>query len=751
MLTPVKPKDSKITDVKQEKNCIYLFSEAGILRVLIFNDDIFRISFTNEQSFNENQASEFLQPKNETKYDLINSGEYYLISTAKLICKINMNTSSVCFTRKNEEQDNLLFSEKARDSHHLEKFDSFISLGNVKIEEIQTADGVKKHILAADKVYDKTLYHTRLDFLLDENEKIYGLGQCENGIWDYRHSKQYLNQANKKIAIPCFVSSKGYAVLFSTQSPSIFCGMNEPYFYSTADYYLDYYFIAPASKADIVKGIRQITGKALMPPKWAFGYIQSQERYESQEEILSTAGEFKKRNIPLSCIVLDWLSWPDGLWGQKSFDKTRFPQPDKMIENLGKDNVHFMISIWPSMDEKSENYKEMLEQKCLLNGINICNSFDKKARELYWKQAKEGLADFGVESWWCDSSEPSTPEWNHYECPPEEVQFSEYIQNAQDTMPLESSNAYGLYHSKGMYEGQKADFPQRRMLILTRSGVPGSQKYGVTLWSGDTSASWKTLKNQLIAAIQFSLSGIPYWTFDIGGFFVKKGINWYWNGDYDETTANPAYKELYTRWLQLGTFLPMFRAHGTDCRREPWAFDDDSHIFYNTICDFIKLRYKLLPYIYSIAGKVWHDDEQIIRPLFSCFEDSLVFDIFEQFMLGPNLMVCPVIKPMYYDKQGNEINAEKTINVYLPSDCDWYDWWTGQKHKGGQWLLCDADITKIPLFVKAGTVIPVDQDNKTLTLRFPDDNGHCEPFELYEDDGKTNEYLDGKYKIYKVF
>ena len=751
MLSPIKPKDSKITEVKQENNCIYLFSQAGILRVLIFNDDIIRISFTQEESFNENQALEFVQPQTQTKYDLIQSGDYYLISTSKLNCRINVNTASVSFTRKNDDQDNIIFSEKQNQSHHLERFDSFISSGNVKFEEIQTADGVKKHILAADKVFDKTLYHTRLDFLLDENEKIYGLGQCESGIWDYRNSKQYLNQGNKKIAIPCFISSKGYAVLFSTQSPSIYCGMSEPYFYTTADYYLDYYFIAPEKKEDIVKGIRLITGKALMPPKWAFGYVQSQERYESQEEILSTVGEFKKRNIPLSCIVLDWLSWPDGLWGQKSFDKTRFGEPDKMIEQLHKDNVHFMISIWPTMDEKSDNYKEMLEQKCLLNGVNICNSFEKKARELYWKQAKEGLADYGIESWWCDSSEPSTPEWNHYECPPEEVQFSEYIQNAQDIMPLEKSNAYGLYHAKGMYEGQKTDFPQRRMLILTRSGVLGSQKYGVTLWSGDTSASWKTLKNQLVAAVQFSLSGIPYWTFDIGGFFVKKGINWYWNGDYDQTTQNPAYRELYTRWLQLGTFLPMFRAHGTDCRREPWAFDDDSHIFYNTICDFIKLRYKLLPYIYSVAGKVWKEDEQFIRPLFTSFEDSEVYDIYEQFMFGPNIMICPVIKPMYYDKEGNEINAEKTIKVYLPCDCDWYDWWSGQQYKGGQWIETAADISKIPLFVKAGTVIPVEENNAIKTLRFPDSNGHCEPFELYEDDGKTNEYLNGKYKTYKVF
>ena len=748
MLTPIKPKDSTITQIKKENNFIYLISQAGILRIQIFCDDVFRISYTTEQEFNEHQGEEFLQPEEICKYDIFEKENEIRIISKEIICKISRKTGSICFIKNQNGTEHVLFSEKLFESHHLEKFDSYRTNGNIKVEEIQTADGLKKRILSADKIFDKTLYHTRLDFVLDEDEKIFGLGQAEHGLWDLSHSTQYLNQANKKIAIPFFVSSKGYGVLFSTQSPAIFKSSS---FYTTADYYLDYYFISPAHKADIVKRMRKITGKATLPPKWAFGYVQSQERYETQEEILNTAAEFKKRNIPLSCIVLDWLSWDDGMWGQKSFDKKRFPEPDQMVQTLAKDNVHFMISIWPSMNEKSENYKEMAEQNCLLSGQNICNSFDKKARELYWKQAREGLAQYGIESWWCDSSEPMTPEWNHLECPPEEIQFNEYIQAASDAMPLEKSNAYGYYHAMGMYEGQKQDFPERRMIILTRSGVPGSQKYGAALWSGDTFASWKTLQNQLIAAIQFSLSGIPYWTFDIGGFFVKKGINWYWNGNYDDTVQNNGYKELYTRWFQLGTLLPMFRAHGTDCRREPWAFDDDTHIFYNTLCDFIKLRYRLLPYIYSVAASVWKEDEQFIRPLFTQFDDPECIDISTQFIFGPNMMVCPVVQPMYYDNQGNEINAEKTIKVYLPGDCDWYDWWTGNKYEGGQWIDTAADITKLGLFVKAGTVIPVEENNTIKTLRFPDSNGHCEPFELYEDDGKTNEYLDGKYKIYKVF
>ena len=765
MLTPIKPKNACITQIKKDNNTVYLISESGILRIQIFCDDVFRVSFTCDDEFNIHQDEEFLKASETCNYDILENENEIFIFTKQLKCKIIRQNSSVNFIKNNDGIEQVLFRETPYESHILEKFDSFKCEGQIKTEEIKTADGIKKRILSADKIFDKTLYHTKLNFILEENEKIFGLGQAEHGLWDLSHSTQYLNQANKKIAIPFFVSSKGYGVLFSTKSPAIFKGieqntsfkglqnfLNNAYFYTTADYYLDYFFISPEHKADIVKRMRTITGKATLPPKWAFGYVQSQERYETQKEILDTVKEFKKRNIPLSCIVLDWLSWEDGMWGQKSFDKSRFPQPDKMIEALSKDNVHFMISIWPSMNEKCDNYKEMYEQKCLLNGQNICNSFDKKARALYWKQAREGLANFGVESWWCDSSEPMTPEWNHLTCPPEEIQFNEYVQAASDSMPLEKSNSYGFYHAMGMYEGQKQDFPERRMIILTRSGVLGSQKYGVTLWSGDTSATWKTLQNQMLAAIHFSLSGIPYWTFDIGGFFVKKGINWYWNGDYDNTIENNGYKELYTRWFQLGTFLPMLRAHGTDCRREPWAFENkENNVFYETIVNFIKLRYKLLPYIYSVAASIWKDDEQFIRPLFTQFNDANCIDICTQFMFGPNIMVCPVIQPMYYDKQGNQINAEKFIKVYLPSDCSWYDWWTNQIIEGGKWITCDADITKIPLFVKAGTVIPVDQDNKTITLRFPDSNGNCEPFELYEDDGKTNEYLNGKYKIYKVF
>ena len=399
------------------------------------------------------------------------------------------------------------------------------------------------------------------------------------------------------------------------------------------------------------------------------------------------------------------------MWGQKSFDKKRFPDIPAMVKKLHDDDVHFMISIWPTMDEKSENYKEMKDAGTLLSGVNICNAFDKAGRELYWKQAKKGLADLGVESWWCDSSEPLTPEWGHIEKPLPENSYHEYLQASGDIMPPQKANAYGLYHARGMFEGQTRDFPDRPVLTLTRSGYPGSQRYGVTLWSGDTSAKWSVLKNQVVQACQFGLSGIPYWTLDIGAFFVKRGEAWYWNGDYPEANGDPAYRELYTRWFQFGAFLPMFRAHGTDCRREPWAFCDKTNVFYDTLVSFIKLRYKLLPYIKQVAQRVSENDESFIRPLFMEFNDKLLFDISTQFMFGPDIMVCPVTKSFInFEKYGVSEDSvpyktSPLIDVYLPSDCDWCDFWTGEKLKGGQWIKAEAPIQKMPLFVREGAEI----------------------------------------------
>lgn len=767
MLTPEQRKSCRIEKIEKNGNSVFLYSQKGITRITVYFDDVMRVSYTENGEFSIRQGEDFFPPKLENAFSVVQDEQNIKIVSKKLaavICKetgtvqfwhSTNSTQNSDFYNKNESplpkeefplsNSTMIFSEALEQSHTLEKFDVYKSTGQIKTEEIKTADGVKKRVVAADKEFVESLYHTTLRFNFTDDEKLFGLGQAEEGVWNLRGTTQYLNQANKKIAIPFLISSAGYGLLFTTQSPAIFSDSKAygSYFYTNADYYLDYFFIAPIAQNEncfskIIARMRSLTGKALMPPKYALGYIQSQERYESQEEILATAAEFKKRNIPLSMIVLDWLSWEDGMWGQKSFDKSRFPDVPAMVEKLHKDNVHFMISIWPTMAEKSENYKEMKEKGTLLPGVNICNAFEPAARQLYWSQAKRGLADYGVESWWCDSSEPVTPEWNHYEKQTPEKTYNEYVQVTSDIMPPQKANAYGLYHARGMFEGQKKDFPDRRMLILTRSGYPGSQQYGVALWSGDTSAKWSVLKNQVVQAVQFALSGIPYWTVDIGAFFVKRGAPWYWDGDYPDTTADSSYKELYVRWFQFGAFLPLFRAHGTDCRREPWAFCDDSNIYYKILVKFIRLRYELMPYIYSTAARVWKDDESFIRPLFMEFSDKNCFDVWSQYMFGPSIMVCPVT------------STNTQIEVYLPADCSWYDWWTGKKYDGGQLLKMDVPLDQIPLFVKEGSIIPTEKDGKLIPLKFADKHGNFTPFELYQDDGDGNSYLEGKYTITKL-
>lgn len=722
MLTAVPGKSDKIENVICNDGGVFLKSEKSVIRLALYFEDVLRVSYSETDCFDKKQGEGMLLPDlpllRQADFSLKELDDEIIISTRKMAVHVLRASGAIKVYKLYEDGssgemvENPAFSEALEKSHSIEKFDVYKSVGQIKTEEIKTADGVKKRVLAADKEYVESLYHTKLNLAFAPDEKLFGLGQMEEGVWDYRGTTQYLHQANKKIAIPFLISSRGYGLLFTTQSPSVFSDSQYgSYFYTNADYYLDYFVIAPDSFSKIIGRMRSLTGKASLPPDFALGYVQSQERYESQQEILDTVAEFKKRNIPLSLIVLDWLSWEDGMWGQKSFDKKRFPDVPTMVEKLHEENVHFMISIWPTMNEKSENYKEMKEAGTLLSGVNICNAFDEAGRKLYWSQAKRGLADLGVESWWCDSSEPLTPEWNHIEKSLPENIFHEYLQATSDIMPPQKANAYGLYHARGMFEGQTRDFPDRPVLTLTRSGYPGSQRYGVTLWSGDTSAKWSVLKNQVVQACQFGLSGIPYWTVDIGAFFVKRGEAWYWNGDYPEAAADPAYCELYTRWFQFGAFLPMFRAHGTDCRREPWAFCDKTNVFYDTIVSFIKLRYKLMPYIKQVAQRVSDNDESFIRPLFMEFSDNAVFDISTQFMFGPDILVCPVTKSFIdfekYGVNGDTVpyKTSPLIDVYLPADCDWYDFWTGEKLKGGQWIKAEAPIQKMPLFVRDGAEI----------------------------------------------
>lgn len=758
MLEVKKRQDRKITSIERTEDLLVLHTNYGMIKLEPKTSRIIRVVYTLRDSFANEEKPGVIYNDSFSNWTYIEDDNQITLRTEDVVVVVSKATSSICYY---DDNGKVLLSERDYESKNLEEFDSYKILDedNIKVERIQTPDGIKEIIKDAALGFDKKLYRTRLHLNWDTDEAIYGLGQHEEGYLNLRGTTQYLHQSNMKISIPVIVSSNGYGLLMDTYSPLIFNDTKYgSYIYTEADFEMDYYFMYGKNMDGVIKCYRTLTGKASMLPKWAFGYIQSQERYESAQEIEFIANEYRDRKIGLDCIVLDWQSWEGSLWGQKTFDKERFPNPSNMMMDLHKKDLNLMISIWPNMNEKSANYKEFKDNKLLLTASNVYNAFDKKGRELYWKQAYAGHFQHGIDAWWCDASEPFAPEWKYIQKPEPSTMYSEFFETSSKHIPAEYSNSYSLMHAMGMYEGQRKTTDDKRVVNLTRSGYTGIQRYGTILWSGDISANWDTLKKQIPAGLNLSACGLPYWTLDIGAFFVKKGINWFWNGEYEDGCEDLAYRELFTRWFQFGCFLPIFRGHGTDVRRELWNFGESGTIFYDTLIKFNQLRYKLMPYIYSMAGKVWKDDYTILRLLaFDFSEDKKAREISDQYMFGDSLMVCPVTKPMYYDVGSIPIEGvDKSREVYLPIGAGWYDFWTGNFYQGGQTIIADSPIDKIPLFVKEGSIIPttevveyVNQDpNAPLDIHVY--TGNDAEFEIYEDEGNRYNYEKGGYAITKI-
>ena len=753
-------KKRRITQAERRGNALFLHAEAGFIRIWPQTETIMRISYTQNGQFGEKQGAEYTDlsasRKAEGLWNYEEGADEIFLETAALRLVVSKKSGSIRYERKD---GTLLAREREWESKNVEEFDAFCTVvnQNTQLEEIQTPDGVKRRIKAADRVFDRKLCHTRLYLTFAEDECLYGLGQAEEGVWNLRHTTQYLHQANLKIAMPLLLSSAGYGLLLSTQSTAIFNDTQAgTYLYTEADEYLDYYFLA-GEAAEVIRGFRALTGKAAMLPKWAFGYIQSKERYETAQELVDTAAEFRRRGIGLDCLVLDWMSWKGNLWGQKTFDEERFPDPADMIRRLHEMDVHFMISIWPNMSEACENYREFAEAGLLLPASEVYDALSEEGRKLYWKQAERGIFRYGADAWWCDSCEPVTPEWSRQMKPEQGEMYREFVDAAGSILPMDQINAYALYHARAIWEGQRgcmeeAGGQEKRVVNLTRSGWAGSQKYGTILWSGDICASWETLKRQIVAGLQFVSSGLPYWTLDIGAFFVKGGTPWFWNGQYDETNEDPAYRELYVRWFQYGAFLPIFRSHGTDCAREPWRFGKEGDPFYEAIVAAIRLRYRLLPYIYSLAGAVWLEDQTMMRPLYFDFpQDERAWKISDEYLLGPALLICPVTEPM------RPAEGETVVRkVYLPSGTAWYDLYTEERYEGGREIEVACDISRIPVYVRAGSILPIALPGESAAQMEGADiwlqayAGADGSFTLYEDAGDGYGYEKGEYCLTHV-
>lgn len=639
-----------------------------------------------------------------------------------------------------------------------------------QVQVVKTVDGERTIGIPTEAYVDRRALRYEQEFLLSPDEALYGLGQHEEGAFNLRNTWQHLFQANMKSPAPVIVSTAGYGLFFDTAAVSGFESKGDTMrFWSDCADSLSYYFILGPSFDDIIATLRQLTGNVPMLPRWAFGYIQSKERYETANELLEIAGEFRRRQIPIDCLVQDWKYWPNDWWGEKSFDPERFPDPANLLERLHGLHLRLMISIWPNMRNDGPNQKALTASSHMLGDTSTYDAFDADARACYWEQAYEGIFRHGVDAWWCDSTEPFNNEWGGVEKPSPRERLRLIEESFNHYLDPADANAYSLAHAMGIYEGQRKQDKGKRVVNLTRSGYPGQQRYGCIVWSGDISARWDVLRSQIAEGLNFCVTGQPYWTVDIGAFFTgghacfrKWSGNdeadpvWFWAGDFDGGVADSGYRELYVRWLQWATFLPIMRSHGTDTPREPWRFGDKGDRMYDIIVEFIRLRYRLLPYLYSLAGWQTHRNYTMMRLLaFDFREDPKVRDIADQYMLGPSLMVCPVTNPMYYGPDSKPLgNTDKAREVYLPAGADWYDFWTDRFYTGGQIIDAECPLERIPVFVKAGSILPlgeaIEHSEMPQEISLKIYSGADAEFAIYADSGDGYAYEEGDYTLNKI-
>jgi alpha-D-xyloside xylohydrolase len=514
---------------------------------------------------------------------------------------------------------------------------------------------------------------------------------------------------------------------------------------------IDYYFIRGEDMDAVISGYRLLTGKAQVMPRWAMGFWQSRERYKTQAELLATLKEFRRRHIPIDNIVQDWFYWREAEWGSHEFDPARFPDPRAMVDEVHGLGARLMISVWPKFYITTEHFKEMeaigaIYPQAVRDGIrdwvgpgyigSFYDAFSGRARDLFWNQMKDHFGGLGIDAWWMDASEPDILS----------NASIGYRKKLMDPTALGPSakyfNAYALVNARGIYEGSRTTWPDKRVFLLTRSGFAGLQRYGAATWSGDIAARWEDLRAQVPAGLNYSLAGNPFWTMDIGGFCVE---NRYVNAREGGADLEE-WRELAARWTQFGAFAPLFRSHGQFPFREVFNLAPETHPAHKTIVAYDRLRYKLMPYIYSLAGRVWLNDDTIMRGLPMDFpEDPAVRDIGDQYMFGPSLLVCPV---MTFKARERE--------VYLPAAAGWYDLETGAFLKGGQRLTVPAPYEKMPVFVKAGSIIPFGPEME-WTAQKPSDpitlfvyTGDDAVFNLYEDSGTDYGYEQGAYSLIPI-
>lgn len=630
---------------------------------------------------------------------------------------------------------------------------------------------------------DRDTYTVYQGFITDKEEGLYGLGQLQNGQMMQRNMSKVLIQGNVEDVSPIFQSTKGYGVFWDNYSATTYTdNENETSFSSEVGDCIDYYFMYGGSADGVIAQVRALTGEVPMMPLWSYGFMQSKERYKSQEENVGVVKKYRELGIPLDCIIQDWQYWGHNyLWNAMDFRNPSFDNPKAMIDSIHGMNAHMMISIWSSFGPATKPYRTLDKEGLLFNietwpqsgvegwppnmeypsGVRVYDCYNPKARDIYWDYLNKGIFQLGMDGWWMDSTEP-----DHFNWKDSDFDRQTYLGSYRSVR-----NAYPLMTVGGVYDHQRAETSDKRVIILTRSGFLGQQRYASNVWSGDVQSSWDMFRKQITAGLNFSLTGMPHWNSDLGGFFAG---SYNTNGNAS-ATRNPMYQELYVRWLQFGVFCPMMRSHGADTPREFFWYGKAGEPVYDALVDAVKLRYSLLPYIYSTAWEVSHRQSTFMRALYMDFlNDKNTWEIGNEYMFGKAFLVAPVLHAQYTPEQkqnilkenegwnkttNNQVNLSlnvdftqsKEMEVYLPSGNKWYNYWTNEDFDGGQKLKIKTSLDRIPLFVRAGSIIPIGPDvqytnekkwDNLIINVYPGADG---TFTLYEDEGDNYNYESGAY------
>lgn len=628
---------------------------------------------------------------------------------------------------------------------------------------------------------DKGGYKVKQSFQLEADEPIYGIGMLQNGKMSQRGEHRMMQQSNLEDFTNTFQSIKGYGIYWDNYSPTALNDNEALELESQVGDSVDYYFMYGGDADGVIADIRHLTGEVPMLPLWTYGFHQSRERYKTQDELLEVVERYRKDGVPFDGIIQDWQYWGSNYtWNAMEFISPDFDRAQQMIDKVHDNNAHISISIWSSFGPQTKQYKELNDRDLLfsfetwpesgltewpprrdyLSGVRVYDCYSDTARNIYWNHLKR-LHNMGIDAWWMDSTDPDHAQYKD----------SDLDERCTAGSYRSVRNLFPFMTVGGVDSHQRAEDKDKRVFILTRSFFQGQQRYGANTWSGDVGSSWESLRNQVPLCLNHTLTGNPNVNTDIGGFFAGSYNN-HW-GD-NSATKNPQFQELYTRWMQFGLFNPMMRSHGTDVYRELYYYGEPGEPIYDALVGTVKMRYRLLPYIYSTARQVSVNDDSFMRALFMDFKDDRnTWTNNRQFMFGRNLLVCPVVEPLFTEEKivktdemsgwnkdsdnGNsgktsvDWSQEKKFKVYLPAGADWYDFWTNERLAGGQDIEAAAPISHSPLYVKAGSILPLGQDLQYvnekpwdfITLNvYP---GADADFTLYEDEGDNYNYLEGKF------